>query len=317
LICFWGLKRKLLKTHLDELEMKRGSNFRDWIPKPFLEGIRAVRRRVKRSKIERQIEVGSALEASTLVEDFRSMGLLAGDSVLFHSSLSKIGAVRGGASTAVDALLETLGSGGCLMMPSSSVRGLQSEYAKAKPVFDLQKTPSAMGAISENFRTRPGVVRSLHPTESVCASGLRAAYLVADHPRDIRPYGPDSPWRRWMEVGGKVLYAGVTLDQAGTSLHCVEDELGLDFMYLPDPVEFKTIDSEGRERSVKTKIHNPQWSAQRRCDGLIGLLESSGALVRTRLGAAECLLLDAARMLEVLTRAYRERGVSLYQPEGR
>ncbi len=292
-------------------------NFRNWLPKTLLEGIRAIRKKRKRAKIERQIELGVGLNQADLVSELRSMGLKTGDSILFHSSLSKLGPVQGGAETVLNALLELTGSEGCLMMPSSPVRGLQAEYAKEKPVFDLLHSPSAMGAVSEKFRIRSGVLRSLHPTEPVCVFGNRAEFLTADHASDIRPYGSRSPWRRWIEARGKILYAGVTLDQAGTSLHCVEDELGLDFMYLPDPAEFDVRDMNGSNHAMSTKIHDPVWSAQRRCDGLIPLLESSGALVRTRLGAADCLLLDAARMLEVLVQAYKERKVSLYQPEGR
>lgn len=244
------------------------------------------------------------------------MGIETGQSLLVHSSLSSLGAVRGGANTVIQAIQEALGPSGTLMMPSSPVTALQAEFVRSRAVFDVRNTPSAMGAITERFRQQPGVLRSLHPTEPVCALGPWALELTADHPTHIRPYGVQSPWRKWMERDGLILYVGVTLDQAGTSLHCVEDALGLDFMYLPEAVTLSVVDVMGRPGSVETLIHNPIWSVQRRCDGLIEPLAHAGVLRRVRWGGAECLLLRSRLMLEFLVKEYQERGVTLYHPEG-
>ncbi len=55
---------------------------------------------------------------------------------------------------------------------------------RTSPIFDHEKMPSNVGAISEAFRRSHGVVRSVHPPHSVCAMGPLAAELTADHPMD-------------------------------------------------------------------------------------------------------------------------------------
>ena len=44
-------------------------------------------------------------------------------------------------------------------------------YYLKRPVFDVRRQPSEMGLLSELFRRRESVRRSLHPTASVCALG--------------------------------------------------------------------------------------------------------------------------------------------------
>jgi len=56
----------------------------------------------------------------SLVSDLRALGLVAGDTVLVHSSLSAIGYVAGGAQAVVLALLEVIGTEGTLVVPTHS-----------------------------------------------------------------------------------------------------------------------------------------------------------------------------------------------------
>ena len=77
-----------------------------------------------------------------------------GDIILVHSVLSSMGYVEGGAATVIDALLETVGEDGTVVM--SSLTGWSD-------AFDSTTTPSAVGRISEEFRKTKGAVRSLHP----------------------------------------------------------------------------------------------------------------------------------------------------------
>ena len=59
--------------------------------------------------------------------------------LMVHSSLSALGAVRGGAEAVVDALLEAVGRSGTLLMPSFNHR--------AAEVYNPQATPTTNGAI--------------------------------------------------------------------------------------------------------------------------------------------------------------------------
>jgi aminoglycoside 3-N-acetyltransferase len=245
------------------------------------------------------------------------MGIAAGDVLLVHASMGRMGYLEEGPTTAVNALIGVLGPTGTLVMPSSPVKALQLDHARSGVVFDVRNTPSAMGALSEYFRTLPGTVRSLHPTEPVCARGLQAHYLTEHHHLQPTPYTPDSPWGRVATAHGKILYVGVTLANAGTSLHVLEDAVPFKFpVYYDKSFEFQVIDSNGVPQVVKSKVHNPEWSVKRQCDALIPWFEAQGVLQKVRWGEADCLLLDAHAMLQTMRTGYEQNGITMYTPHG-
>jgi aminoglycoside 3-N-acetyltransferase len=105
-----------------------------------------------------------------LVSDLGAIGLVAGDTVLVHSSLSAIGYVVGGAQAVVLALLDVLGTEGTLVAPTHS--GDLSDPSRwenppvpvdwwpvireTMPAFDASLTPTKrMGIIAEVIRHFP------------------------------------------------------------------------------------------------------------------------------------------------------------------
>jgi aminoglycoside 3-N-acetyltransferase len=251
--------------------------------------------------------------------DFRSSGIEKGDVLMVHASLSAIGCVEGGARTVVEAIMDTVGPDGHVLMPSSPIKSYQLDYIQHDHVFDVLQTPSAMGAISENFRLHPGVVRSAHPTEPICCAGKEAEWFITGHFGMKTPYGKESPFYKAMERKGKILYLGVTLANAGTHLHVLEDLVD-DFpfsVYYPILFEAKVRHVDGVVRSMNTFVHNPLQSKQRRCDDLIPLFMAEGVMRKVMIGKAPSLLVDAAGMLQVMLSAYREKGITMYTPKGR
>ena len=99
-------------------------------------------------------------------EDLSALGVRRGGVLLVHSSLRSLGYVPGGAETVIRGLLHALGEEGTLLLPS-----LSYDHATPRnPYFDIRRTPSNVGAIAEYFRQRPGTLRSMHPTHSVCGT---------------------------------------------------------------------------------------------------------------------------------------------------
>lgn len=175
---------------------------------------------------------------SGMVHDFKQLGIQEGDHVLVHSSLSSIGWVCGGPQAVIQALLQSIGDAGTLVMPAQS--GDWSDPAewgnppvpqewidiiyKEMPAFDAGATPTrGMGRIAEVFRTYPGTLRSNHPQVSFCANGRHASYIVADHPLTPQ-FGEDSPLGKLYTAGAKVLLLGAGFDSC-TSLHLAETRL--------------------------------------------------------------------------------------------
>ncbi len=286
-------------------------------PSFLLNAFRKHKKNLRRKELENQQASGLALTIEDLKLQLREMGIHKGDTLLVHSSMSKIGYLQDGPKTVVDALLLAVGKEGNLLMPSSPVEGYQLEYIRENKQFDVLNTPSKMGAITEYFRQHEGVKRSVHPTEPVCAYGPDADYLTNGHLGELTPYTGKSPFYRVAEKKGKILMAGVTLDNAGTNLHTLEDAVEFAYpIYDEEIFEVEVVDEKGKTHRVKTKVHSPVYSKKRRCDELIPLFEKEGALTHTKLGDANCLLLDAKRMFDVMVEQYKASGVTMYTPHG-
>lgn len=273
----------------------------------------------KRNKaLESSRLAGDVITQESLENDIRNCGVISGDTLLVHSSLSKIGFVEGGPKTVVNALLNVIGPKGNLLMPTSPNAGLQLEYIRNLEVFDVANDKSKLGAISEYFRTLPNCLRSAHPTEPVSCLGPDAEYFTKDHFGELTPYTAKSPFYRVSERGGKILYLGVTLDNAGTNLHTLEDAVE-DFkypVYYNESFEVNIKLPNGDLKSIKTKVHNPEQSAKRKCDGLIPLFKRKGLLSEEKIGQANTLVVDAKSMLEVMLEEYKTNGVTMYTPQG-
>jgi aminoglycoside 3-N-acetyltransferase len=287
-------------------------------PTFLLNWFRQYKKQKVRAEIERQAKSNKGWTKEDLKNQLKEIGIVEGDTVLVHSAMSKIGFLIGGQKTVVDALIETVGPKGHILMPNSPNARFQLDYIQEIESFDVSNDKSKLGAISEYFRNHKEAIRSWHPTEPVSCIGPDAEYFVGSHFNQITPYNEKSPFFRVAERNGKILMIGVTLDNAGTNLHTLEDAIE-DFKYpIYHSTVFETniIDPEGEVHSFKTKVHDPVWSKKRKCDGLIPLFEERNVLEFVKFGNAPTLLLDAKKMLDVMIEEYKKNGVTMYTPNG-
>src|SRR5580693_4517545 len=91
-----------------------------YAPAFLLEWGKRYKKNQRRKELQQQQLSKRVITKEQLITDFKKIGLQQGDSVLVHSSLSKIGFVEGGAKTLVDALFETVGDEGTLLFPTFS-----------------------------------------------------------------------------------------------------------------------------------------------------------------------------------------------------
>jgi aminoglycoside 3-N-acetyltransferase len=137
------------------------------------------------------------------------LGVLPGDVLMVHSAFDRFLAFRGSPVEAIRTLQEVVGVGGTLLMPTIPFRGTAIAYALTDPVFDVQRTVSMMGLITEVFRRSPGVARSIHPTHPVAVWGSRVDAIIAGHEHAETPCGRLTPYGRLLDYDGKILLAGV------------------------------------------------------------------------------------------------------------
>ena len=68
-----------------------------------------------------------------------------------------------------------------LLFPATHLVERPERWFERDEVFDVRRTPTAMGLLSEMARRQSDAARSLHPTHSVVAVGPLAGELVATH----------------------------------------------------------------------------------------------------------------------------------------
>ena len=178
-----------------------------------------------------------------LVSDLRKLGLKKGDKVAVHSSLKSLGYVVGGAETVIKALLQIIGSEGTLLMPL---------FNDPAPLIDLRSQPSRLGAISETFRTYPGVIRSHNATHSVGVIGADAEYIAAGHEKATQ-LGIDSPFHRLAKMGGWILHLGTDF-KSSSIIHVAEAIAKVPYLNVAYPgydIQIEYIIEDGTHRIMK------------------------------------------------------------------
>ena len=165
-----------------------------------------------------------------LVQDFTHLGIEQGDTLFIHSSFKSLGPVDGGAGTVISAIEDAIGQEGLILMPTFSLLPSREERVES---WDIEKTPSTVGWLTEFFRQMPGTYRSNHYSHAVAARGKGARAFVSEHlrregyqsPWDHHPwgktYGTHSPMFRAYKADAKLLMLGVDY-QSSTYIHLVE-----------------------------------------------------------------------------------------------
>jgi len=161
------------------------------------------------------------VDQEEIVAGLHRLGLSSGDRVMVHSSLRSFGYVQGGAATVIAALMEVLGSEGCLMMPSFNHRDVYD----AGGIFDIRSTPTIDGLIPDTFWRMPDVQRSINPTHAYAAWGKDALRYTAEH-HLVDTMGEESPLGLLAGDGGYCLLLGVNY-KANTYHHIVETSLAV------------------------------------------------------------------------------------------
>ena len=249
------------------------------------------------------------IDYKTLVEDLNSLGIKRGDIILLHSSLKSIGDVDGGPDSVIDAFIEVLGDTGTLLMPSFQ-SGSEFFLVDRGCVFDIRNSPSEVGLITEIFRKRPGVTRSLSATHCTAGIGAAAAGILSEHEKCVVSCGWESPYHRISEAGGKIVLLGVN-HTSNTTLHFLENTNGAPTIcsieYLP-----KVIDYEGKEITVPTHPHMP--GLPRDYSRVEPILLAEKVQTNGKLGVADVKIIKADAMAEIIGERIRRDPLLLIKP---
>jgi len=234
------------------------------------------------------------------------VGVSSGDTIMVHSSLSSFGYVEGGADALLDGILDVIGAGGTLVMPTITYS--EAYYGENPPVFDVTRTPSPCGRATETLRRRSGAIRSLHPLESVVAYGRFAEAVCARHEQSVGPCGPTSPYGRLVALDAWILLVGVG-NNRNTTLHVAEELAGLPGLYTP-PVMLPLIDAGGTPREMDFVLYTRTPRDFGRADEYLRDISRV-----TCVGTSRWVLLKARDVIDVMLGVLRRDQGALLQRE--
>lgn len=237
-------------------------------------------------------------------DDIRSglqkLGLSGGSRVLVHSSLSSFGRVHDGADAVIDALLETVGRNGTVIVPT--LTGTELHSVDNPPVFDPEESACWTGRIPETFRKRPEAVRSLHPTHSVAAIGADAEALTCDHTFSITPCDEISPYGKLaQDENGYVLLLGADYESI-TTFHHVEETAGVSY-HMQSGFSKATLLVGGKKIQRHYMLH--QWGTPRDFNVMEPIFIERGIQRMTRIGESEIRLIQAQGMVRTTLQCMR------------
>lgn len=234
--------------------------------------------------------------------------------VMVHCSLNDLQPTyTGDVKDLMDALIDLCRPDRTLAMPAFVFEGFEGEpvgAASQRPVFDVQRQPSEMGVLSEVFRRRKGVRRSLHPVASVCALGPLADELTADHHLASTTFGEGTPFARMAEWRTAIVGVGIEYFRCLAQVHAAEDLLGdrYPLVLRPRKVPVQLRDANGTMHNYELRAETLEM--RRRLERLEQLL-ARNELLRWRFHGVPLFMTSAARVTEVLIEAAL-RGETLY-----
>jgi aminoglycoside 3-N-acetyltransferase len=261
---------------------------------------RAVKATVNSAK-NRLVSAFLNYDGAKLKARLKSVGITESDTLLVHSNFKPDSGFRGVPLDLVNALTELVGEKGTLVMVSIPFRGSAYDYLALGKPFNVKKTLSMMGLVTELFRRKNGTRRSLHPTHPVLAYGKDAEWLVADHERCLYPCGPGSPFEKFRQLKGKILFFDVSFNSI-TFFHYIEDLLK---ERLPFPVyndrlfSVPAVDANGGNHVIQTYAFNND--VRRMADKLEAEMARRGKIRHGRVGNSRFCLVAAEDVVDSFT----------------
>ena len=201
-----------------------------------------------------------------LEKKLQELGVMQGDTLMVHSSWSTFNGFQGLVQDAIKVLKKTVSTDGTLLMLSMPYGNATYEYFEELKCFNVRRTPSRMGMMSEVFRRQKDVLRSLHPAHPVLALGKEAAWFTLGHEKCLYSCGEGSPFAKLADCNGKVLFFDVAFNTL-TFFHYIEHLLREKLpvpLYSGKKYNLKVIDYEGQEIHVKAHTFSKEAVAARR-----------------------------------------------------
>ena len=182
---------------------------------------------------------------SDFVDALYTVGIEKGDTIFVHSDIAVFGKLATHDrkflfDSLINAMKEVVGDKGNIIMPTFTY-----SFCK-KEIFDVDNTPSTVGALTDYFRKLPDVQRSVHPIFSVAVWG-RDRESLCNISKDS--FGEDSIFDKLYKHKGKIVCFGAPFLSI-TYIHYVEQKHGIPYRFIK---KFKGI-IKNKDRSYEEEV---------------------------------------------------------------
>jgi aminoglycoside 3-N-acetyltransferase len=239
--------------------------------------------------------------------------LQSGDVVFVHSSLDQLN-LDFPFYRILTLLRNVIGPEGTMLFPTYPNHRISSyEYLLQGKVFDVRRTPSYAGLLTEFARKQPAAIRSLHPTKSVCAIGPLARELTMTHQNSRYPYDAGSPFYKLTEHQGKIVGLGVWTSRLSFA-YCVDDAMKDDFparVYHDRVFAVPCIDYDGQTQIVETYAHNMRIIDAHEGPNFFRTYVTNDACADLTVEGMKFFRVDARRLFDELMELARQ-GITVY-----
>lgn len=169
------------------------------------------------------------LRPSDFLKGLQAAGVRSGDTIFVHSAVLSFGKpAMENPETLLQALSDILkkavGKKGTVIMPTFTY-----SFTKKEP-FNVQRSPSTVGALTEYFRTEPGIERTKDPLFSVALHGQKTPLFSGTIQDRYDSYGKGSIFDLLYRYDAKIVFLGATV-QSMTFLHYIEQSHGVPYRF--------------------------------------------------------------------------------------
>lgn len=254
------------------------------------------------------------LAKKQLIEQFKKLGIKQGDLIEVNSIVDPFGYVVGGSQTIIDALIETVGYNGTILMQLKIAENSEpSTWTKPKvhplyvqdirnklPAFDCYASNGKSDSLVDNLRRRKNVVISKHPSFPYVALGKYSKMLCNYHSLNFAN-SMESPAARFYELKGKILLLGS--DYSSSNVVHLAEYYG---DYAPLQVNCAMVDDDG----IDTYKKYLDICSDNTLQFKIGkILENKGYIKKHTIGNSECCLYDCQVAIDTTIKYIKENSI--------
>lgn len=169
----------------------------------------------KKYRILKKINMKS-FDKFELKNILEGLGLEKGDIVIVHSAWRAFIGFKGKPEDVIDTIYEIIGDNGTILMPAFSENKNEFHY----------NDNSCAGVLSEVFRTKYNIIRSLDTNFSMIGIGKSSNDLLLSHIDSYYYFDENSPYYKSIKRGAKILLLGLGKKPHKITLfHCITYEL--------------------------------------------------------------------------------------------